>query len=339
MKFITRDLQEAIHAWTSAWFDGSPHVVAGREVALPAAEIVFDQARARQPIDGGVQIAWVMSSDGAGGARLYQEGAGRRDFQSVPFLIFVRAAGWLDSLGRSAPARARLVADELYNLLSQPADVAPLIAAGMGRISVVQPRQIADGHYAVWVLRLGVELQRVLPAPGMPIVTAEPPNHPVGQTELSRLWYEWLAGYFDGASHSVQGEVTAFPRAVVTVGVHEAPRPREEAGVPELEIEIRSEPKGAPRTWLDGGGRRMHAAHSLHCLVHARAASPQESVFAARRAADLLYALFTDTGARLGLSRAGLTRFTVDNPKPLSGTDERIRGLTVHYETQTRIAS
>ena len=144
---------------------------------------------------------------------------------------------------------------------------------------------------------------------------------------------EWLAGYFDGASHTVSGTARTFPLATLSFQAAALAQP-----LNGLAITVVWTSSGRERrTWL-GGKRRIAREIALQVFVRAGYAASATTTSGVRGNADeqvqagagLARALFDDPTARVLLAGKGLGHVRITPPAPLpADTNYATRTMTV----------
>lgn len=314
--------QAALREWIASWFDGQPHSVAGYTVQLPEAHVAFDRGDLPQPLRG-VGITVVSETDAS---QSYLDDSGATHFTGARWTVYVRASGGADDSG-NAEYRCRLAADALRALLQDPAASLPLARAGITGVRC-QPARVlgsADYHVRMMPFRATVKHSEewqpraddgVVPAAGS-----------MRGRDAEAIWYEWLSGYFNGASHSLQAASVAFPRAEIGAGRHDVAQP---LANPSLAIVARVEASGPSEMHLqESGGTRISDRLETRFVIRGAGPDPKLARFNARRAADLLYALLSDGPATGALARRGIHHLMPSKPQTLPDSDFATREVRV----------
>jgi len=164
---------------------------------------------------------------------------------------------------------------------------------------------------------------------------------------LFTLLHEWLARYYDGASHTLYAGTAApvavtFPDARYSV-----------AGQPQSSIVFETMPPAQPLADQAGGweirivpqsrleknrevegGKLVSVVMSLHFWVTAKKPQAADSLTLGRSVADALHALLGDPAARYDLAEKGITHLQPSAPVPALSVDGDKRLLTCTADCQ-----
>jgi hypothetical protein len=162
---LETSVMKLMQEFLSRYFDGGKHDLgATPQVQFPAAQLLFQQSAATQPLAeaGGLAItlvsseghrrkytAWENVSSGLTSAATRQEIC----YEAVAWNFWVRANG---TNGR---ALCKSGSDGLFGLLSNKAETHALGAKGICRLRVHAPRVIQETEYVLRLVSLGATLR------------------------------------------------------------------------------------------------------------------------------------------------------------------------------------
>lgn len=171
----------------------------------------------------------------------------------------------------------------------------------------------------------------------MPLTAPAVSELDVEGTSLA-LWQEFLAGYFDGASHIVGSNPTAvFPKAALRFGQSAAPQPAGSAVV-DVVISLVWLGNVGPRRleWEKVGNSTQQMAYSrtawlFYVRASVNAATPGPTAGNPQKlctlAAGRLQALLGNSDAALPLAQKGVAHLRPDEPRPIEDKEYIVRTL------------
>src|SRR5689334_18352118 len=129
------------------------------------------------------------------------------------------------------------------------------------------------------------------------------------EESIGQLWYEWLTGYFNGATHTIGGVALAFPSAEVRIQGRPVSQPLNGVSIAVTWVS----PAGIRRCWEPVNGvpqERVYARVSFAFWVRTtgRAADGTNAHYQAQLAADRLYAALSNSKETLTLAEKGMHR-------------------------------
>lgn len=134
------------------------------------------------------------------------------------------------------------------------------------------------------------------------------------------LWREWLASWFDGASHVIGASpAEVFPSVTLRFQQAEPPQPLDGISVAVVMLG----PGSATQCWDPKPGSGLQhlneAPVTFQCWVRAAGAMSDTASpdWWAARTAGLLYAILTNSASRHALSEKGIMRLRVRLPEPV----------------------
>jgi hypothetical protein len=158
-------------------------------------------------------------------------------------------------------------------------------------------------------------------------LTCPPIDGAAVEETLSNLWHEFLAGWFDGAQHTLAGIAIDFPQAFILFPGQSLP----DEGLSIQVIQARpgtiQRVQWAPDQW------RVFEKAELDFYVRARVKAARSdghnSRSLCRRGADLLHGLLSSIDATAPLSRKGLGAFRVSKPVLVADDATALRNVNL----------
>lgn len=139
---------------------------------------------------------------------------------------------------------------------------------------------------------------------------------------MERAWEAWLATYFDGGAHALDGVERVFPLVTRGYGQSAAPQPLSgDQTEPRAHLQVRCEAGvGVARRDADTAGADAGSAvleWKFLVLAGGPSAGDGNAAWLARRVGDMLFGLLQSPEARMALARAGMVEIAPRAPQPL----------------------
>ncbi len=156
---LETSVMKLMQEFLSRYFDGGKHDLgATPQVQFPAAQLLFQQSAATQPLAeaGGLAMTLVSSEGHRRKWTAWENVDGARQeicYEAVAWNFWVRANGM------NGRALCKSGSDGLFGLLSNKAETHALGAKGICRLRVHAPRVIQETEYVLRLVSLGATLR------------------------------------------------------------------------------------------------------------------------------------------------------------------------------------
>ncbi len=165
------------------------------------------------------------------------------------------------------------------------------------------------------------------------------------ETAPPAIWREFLASYFDGATHDVGPHVgIVFPKANIAFGQSAPVQPLDRAANPQQAVQTSAEirvlclPRSSAQTWNSEAtvGEHLLATDSVMFQFQIRASKSRsvDGQYLAGRISELLHALLANPVTRFPLARNGITHLLPNKPQVIESTDYALRLLNATARLQ-----
>lgn len=161
-------------------------------------------------------------------------------------------------------------------------------------------------------------------------------HHRLEETSLA-LVQEFLAGYFDGHSHTLAAKSYTFPLANLAFQANPGKQPLDGFSIHVIGSSQKTDrkfyiPSGlTSRLWFFN---KQEWAVIIRSVVTAARADNDNSESLCVRVADLCYAVLTTPLATLHLNRKGFSHLRADPPQPLASAEYKMRRIVLRGTLQ-----